>query len=335
MPACDLCTRAIDATIGRRFTAVDVRTAVGRGLRPPASVTALGAAFGEPSEDLHQGWVSMVMTDASDWLLCSDCASQAQSFLGAAPAPASPAPRPEPSATAPAAPAPSQADVAAALKNLARQLEAATALPPNSGPLVEALNGLARRQRKLVERWAMTSMLLAALFGVAVGVQQNSFWIGVGACLGAFVLLAGSVEIFDRLVWNRRVVRAVLRSHEADNADGMEVYSALKAELRLFDALGRAAKALESSQLSSDFVKRLSEAIILVTLNNRLCQILLLSRDLPARRQQLEELEKVVAIGKTSWTPIVGHAQRIVQLSSQILTNRERLFAGLDLVMRR
>lgn len=78
MTDCDLCgtTMRFGAT---SYSAIAVKKAVHNGLRPSGPAAALAAALGQ---DLNTGWVQMAMADTTDWILCPNCASRLEEFLG-------------------------------------------------------------------------------------------------------------------------------------------------------------------------------------------------------------------------------------------------------------
>lgn len=72
MNICDLCSTPLTSN-ATRYTASQMRRAVKAGLRPNSTSFELGAALGMSKQVTEQGWIQQVMTDNSDWLLCTDC----------------------------------------------------------------------------------------------------------------------------------------------------------------------------------------------------------------------------------------------------------------------
>jgi hypothetical protein len=72
---CDLCNE--DVTDFKRYSASQMQAAAQAGLRPRGAAANIGAALGVPDE----GWLQMVMSDPTDWGVCSTCAEEVNKFL--------------------------------------------------------------------------------------------------------------------------------------------------------------------------------------------------------------------------------------------------------------
>ena len=79
MATCDLCNGPAGAN-SKRYSCSQFRRAVLRGLRPPDTVSMLGAAFGMSKEETAAGWIQQVMSDSTDWALCETCAKKAAQY---------------------------------------------------------------------------------------------------------------------------------------------------------------------------------------------------------------------------------------------------------------
>jgi hypothetical protein len=80
MNVCDLCSVPIGSN-ERRFSADHIRKAVRIGLRPNSTSVELGAAFGMSKEDTELAWIHQVMSDNTDWLLCSACSGRCEQYV--------------------------------------------------------------------------------------------------------------------------------------------------------------------------------------------------------------------------------------------------------------
>lgn len=81
MSVCDLCNVPISPN-ARMYSSSTIKRAVRDGLRPPISAFELGAAFGMSKAQSESAWITQVMQDTSDWMLCHSCADSADSYLG-------------------------------------------------------------------------------------------------------------------------------------------------------------------------------------------------------------------------------------------------------------
>jgi tetratricopeptide (TPR) repeat protein len=77
---CDLCGAPLQAGT-KLYSAIEIKNAVRSGLRPPATAVELGAALGMSQSLTESNWIQKVMTDSSDWLLCSTCSTTFARFL--------------------------------------------------------------------------------------------------------------------------------------------------------------------------------------------------------------------------------------------------------------
>ncbi len=81
MGYCDLCNISI-GNGAKRYSSFEVKSAVRAGLRPSGMADDLADVFGMSQDEMHADWVQMVMSDTTDWALCSPCSSKADLFLG-------------------------------------------------------------------------------------------------------------------------------------------------------------------------------------------------------------------------------------------------------------
>lgn len=77
---CDLCNIPLTSE-AYRYTSSQIQSAVRAGLRPPSTALELGAAFGMSKSQAEQSWIQRVMSDTTDWLLCSNCVSKNSQYL--------------------------------------------------------------------------------------------------------------------------------------------------------------------------------------------------------------------------------------------------------------
>jgi len=80
MSLCDLCSMPL-GTNATRYSASQFRKAVQQGLRPNSVYFELGAAFGMSKQDAEQVWLRQVLTDNTDYLLCSTCATRCEVYM--------------------------------------------------------------------------------------------------------------------------------------------------------------------------------------------------------------------------------------------------------------
>lgn len=80
MPSCDLCSAAVPPT-ARRMPPADFRRAARLGLRPRGPAAALANIMGLPANEVHAGWLAMVNSNETDWVLCPACSLKADDYL--------------------------------------------------------------------------------------------------------------------------------------------------------------------------------------------------------------------------------------------------------------
>jgi hypothetical protein len=79
MSNCDLCNKQIFGG-GKRYSPQQFKSMVKAGLRPPASMRILSAMLGMPADKEDAMWVTQVMTNNTDWILCDECTPEADRF---------------------------------------------------------------------------------------------------------------------------------------------------------------------------------------------------------------------------------------------------------------
>src|SRR5436305_1261848 len=82
MGNCDLCNVSIDAH-AKRYSASQMREAVRAGLRPDntSPLAAMAMIVGDSIDEVYAGWVQQVMTDHTDWAMCSACTARVENYL--------------------------------------------------------------------------------------------------------------------------------------------------------------------------------------------------------------------------------------------------------------
>lgn len=80
MPSCDLCSTSVPPT-ARRVLPADFRRAARSGLRPSGPAAALAEIMGLPSAEVHAGWLQMVQSSETDWVLCASCSLRIDACL--------------------------------------------------------------------------------------------------------------------------------------------------------------------------------------------------------------------------------------------------------------
>lgn len=80
MPSCDLCSASVPAT-ARRVSPADFSRAVSRRLRPSGVAAALADFMGLPTSEVHAGWLQMVQSSETDWVLCPSCSMRTDDHL--------------------------------------------------------------------------------------------------------------------------------------------------------------------------------------------------------------------------------------------------------------
>ncbi len=83
MDICDLCNTPIERD-AKRYSASQMKIAVRKGLRPPATTVQLGAALGLSRDEVLATWIQRVMADTTDWAFCPSCAAMIEQCLSQA-----------------------------------------------------------------------------------------------------------------------------------------------------------------------------------------------------------------------------------------------------------
>lgn len=329
MPTCDLCSTPIDGG-GRRVSPEVFRAAVQAGLRPPEGMLE-AFAFGQSAASALQGWAEMVMTEATDWVLCPVCAPRLDQHTNAGPSPlpaASAAPAP-PSWAAQAKAG--DADPLALLREVLKTIGGSSPIPVGTASLVTDLDRQAERFLKTETYQGGVGLAAIVAGGVLAGSASNSGWIALLGSVAAFVVFIGLAMAFEA-IWIRFAVAPLIRHHAAPYADAAFVFKRLVQERRLVENIRKAVASLQSKPLSSDMAKRIGEAIVLALLPDTLQQVLPFSRDLDGQRAKLEQFENAIKAAKGQWTPVVGVGERILIYTRGLLNNREKLLQTLDVV---
>ena len=94
---CDICSKTLTRSEIKFHTAATMHQAIRYGLNPWKTPginmtisSGVGSVFGLNSDEQYRHWRQRVMTDTTDWGLCSDCTQAVSQVLGATPAPAKP-----------------------------------------------------------------------------------------------------------------------------------------------------------------------------------------------------------------------------------------------------